>query len=75
IGIAEDTGKINYGVVLFCMPDKVFTPHPALRILPGSRENSLITTRLSIIALIKLFSLEPGRIRHYGISLLQERIN
>ncbi|MGK3717394.1 diacylglycerol kinase family protein, partial [Escherichia coli] len=36
LAIAEDTGKINYGVVLFCMPDKVFTPYPALRILSGS---------------------------------------
>lgn len=36
------TSEINYGVVLFCMPDKLFTPHPALRIFPGSRENSLI---------------------------------
>ena len=44
--------KINYGVVLFCMPDKVFTPHPALRILPGSRENSLINATVDNLVVI-----------------------
>lgn len=44
--------KINYGVVLFCMPDKVFTPHPAFRILPGSRENSLINAIMDNLVVI-----------------------
>ena len=52
IDIAEDTGKINYGVVLFCMPDKVFTLHPAFRILPGSRENSLINAIMDNLVVI-----------------------
>ena len=51
-GIAEDIGEINYGVVLLCMPDKVFTPHPALRILPGSRENSVINATMGNLVVI-----------------------
>ncbi|WP_283570923.1 hypothetical protein [Escherichia coli] len=34
------------------MPDKVFTPHPALRILPGSRENSLINATVDNLVVI-----------------------
>lgn len=63
-GIAEDTGKINYGVVLFCMPDKVFTPHPALRILPGSRENSLINAIMDNLVVID--NATPPEVFQYG---------
>ncbi|CUW81630.1 hypothetical protein BN3204_330008 [Escherichia coli] len=49
---------------MFCMPDKVFTPYPALRILSGSTENSLINATMDNLVVID--NATPPEVFQYG---------